>query len=71
MHVLSPISASQPGDPTKGLGIPRKSGLEGQRKVIIGLPEDWGKQGLQFWRAQTKFHMHQDPEERNRVPTGP
>ena len=20
--------------------------------MIIGLPQDWGKQGLQFWRAQ-------------------
>ena len=36
--------ASQPGDPTKGLGIPRESGLEGQGDLIIGLLQDWGKQ---------------------------
>ena len=34
-------------NPTKGLGIPGKSGLEGQRDLITGLPEDWGKQRLQ------------------------
>ena len=32
------------GGPTKGLRIPRKSGLEGQRDLIIGFPQDWGKQ---------------------------
>ena len=46
--------ASQPGDPTKGLGIPRESGLEGQRDLIIELPQDWGKQRLQSWRASCR-----------------
>ena len=35
---------SQPGDLTKGLGIPRESGLEGQRNLIMGFPQDWEKQ---------------------------
>ena len=46
---------SQPGDPAKGLGIPRESGLDSQQYLLIGLPEDWGKQRLKSWRAQTKF----------------
>ena len=36
--------ASQLGDPTEGLGIPRESELEGQWDLIIRLPQDWGKQ---------------------------
>jgi len=55
---------------TKGLGIPRESGLENQCDFIIGLPEDWGKQRLQSWRAQTKFFTDQDPEKRSSNPTG-
>ena len=51
-----------------GLGIPRESGLEGQWDLMIGLPEDRGKQRLQSWRAQTKFCLHQDPEERSSDP---
>ena len=27
-----------------GLGIPRELELEGQCDLVIGLPEDWGKQ---------------------------
>ena len=65
----TPHQASQPGDLTKGLGIPRESGLEGQQDLITGLPEDWGKQILQSWRAQTKSYAHQDPEERSSDPT--
>ena len=40
----TPCQFSQPEDPTKGLGIPRESGLEGQWDLIRGLPEYWGKQ---------------------------
>ena len=47
--------ASQPGDLTKGLGIPRESDLEGQQDLIIGLPQGWEKQRFYCWRAQTKF----------------
>ena len=36
----TPHQASQPGDPTKGLGISRESGLEGQQDLITGLPKD-------------------------------
>ena len=62
--------ASQPGGLTKEQEIPRESDLEGQWNLIIGLPQDWGKQRLQSWKAQTKSCMHQDPEERSRDPTG-
>ena len=62
--------AFQPGDLTKGLGIPREFGLEGQQDLIIGIPEDWGKHKLQSWGAQTKFSIHQDPGERSSDPTG-
>ena len=61
----TPHQASQPGDPTKGLGIPRKSDLEGQWDLITRLPQDWGKQRLQSWRTQTKFYAYQDIEERS------
>ena len=62
--------ASQPGDATKGLEIPKVSDLASQWYLIIGLPEDWGKQILQCWRTQTKFCLHQDPMERSSDPTG-
>ena len=65
----TPRQASQPDDLTKGLGIPRQSSPEGQQDLIIGLPEDWRKERLQSWRAQTKFCMHQDPEEKSSDPT--
>ena len=65
----TPWQASKPGDPTKGLRISRESGLEGWQDLITGFPKYWGKQRLQAWRAQTKFCMHQDPEERSGNPT--
>ena len=64
----TPHQASQPGDLTKGLGIPRESDLEDQWDLIVGLPEDWGKQRLQSWGAQIKFCMHQDPQKRSSDP---
>ena len=57
MKVLKTTSGFPAWDLTKGLGIPRES--EGQRGLIIGLPQDWGKQRLQSWRAQTKSCTHQ------------
>ena len=45
--------------------MPRESDLEDQWELITGLPEDWGKQGLQSWRAQTQYSRHQDPGEGN------
>ena len=36
--------ASQPGDLTTGLGIPRESDLAAQWDLIIGLSQDWRKQ---------------------------
>ena len=44
MKFLNPMSSFQPGDPTKGLGIPRESDPEGQWDFIIGLPQDFRKQ---------------------------
>ena len=58
--------ASQPGDLTNGLGIPRESDLEGQRDLITKLPQDWGKQRL--LEVTTKC-AHQDPGERTSDPT--
>ena len=37
---------SQPGNPAKGLGIPKESDFEGQQDLITGLPQDWVKQRL-------------------------
>ena len=47
-----------------------ESGFEGQRDLIIGLPQDWGKQRLQSWSTPTRSSAHQDPEERSSDPTG-
>jgi len=57
--------ASQPEDPAKGLGIPREYGFEGQQDLITGLPQDWGRQRLHFWSAQTKSCTNQDPGEKS------
>ena len=43
----TPRQASQPGDLTKELGIPRESHLEGHRDLIIRFPQDWGARGKQ------------------------
>ena len=50
--------ATQPGDPAQGLGIPRDSDFEGQHDLITGLPQDWDKQKLHSWRAQTKSCLY-------------
>ena len=55
---------------TKGLGIPRESGLEGQQGFDYRSSRGLGNQRLQSWRAQTKLCMHQDPEERSSDPKG-
>ena len=46
MKVLNPTSGFPAWGSDKGLGIARESGLEGQRDLIVDLPEDWGKQIL-------------------------
>ena len=51
----TPHQASQPGDPTKGLGVPRESGLEGQWDLIIGLPEDWGNRNTSLGGHKQNF----------------
>ena len=70
VKVLSPRQASQPGDLTKELGMPREPDLEDHQDLITGLTQDWGKDRLQSWRAQTKPRVHQDPEERRSDPIG-
>ena len=59
MKALNPMS----GDLKKGLGIPREPAPEGHQDLIAGLPQDWGKQGLQPRRAQSNSCTYQDPEE--------
>ena len=55
MKVLNPTSGFPAWGSDKGLRIHRESAREGQWSLVLGLPEDWGKQRLQSWRAQTKF----------------
>ena len=38
-----------------GLGIPRESDFEAQWDLITGFPQDWLKQRLHSWRAQTNL----------------
>ena len=61
---LVPHQASQPGDPTKRLGIPKESDFEGQWDLITGLPHAWGKQ------TPLLEHTNQDPGERSSDLTG-
>ena len=44
--------APQPGDLTKGLGIPRESSPKGKQNSITGLPQVWGKQSVQSWKER-------------------
>ena len=63
----APCEAPLPGCLATGGGGPRKSGFEGQWSLIIGIPQDWGKQKLHSWRAHKRSCMHQDP--RNKAGT--
>ena len=38
--------------------------------IWLALAEDWGKQTLQSWTAETKFCRHQEPEKRISDPIG-
>jgi len=58
-----------PRDSIKGLGILRESDTEGQQNLIMGLPQDWGKQRFHSWKTQTKSCVHQDPGERSSYTT--
>ena len=69
-RLWAPHLASQTWDPAKGMRMPRKSDFEGQGDFIIGLPQNWGKQRFQSWRAQTKSFMYQDPGGKSSDPTG-
>ena len=64
--------AFQPGDSTKGLGIPRESGLKSQWDLIIGLPEDKGNRDcslgghkLNFACTKTESRGAETPQELN------
>ena len=58
---------SQPGDPAKGLEIPRESDFGGQRALITELPQDLGNQRL--LEGTNKPCAHQDAGERSTDPT--
>ena len=64
------MSGFPPWGPNNGLGIPRESEFKGQRDLITRLLQDWGKENLQSWQAQTKPCTHQDSEERSSDLTG-
>ena len=70
MKILNPISGFPAGNLTKGVGIPRESDLEGKWDLILDFPQDWGKQRLQSWRAQTISCAHKVLDERSRDPRG-
>ena len=53
----------QPGDPEKGLSIPRESDFEGQQDLIIELLQGLGNKDS--WKAQSKPCVQQNPGERN------
>ena len=42
-------------------GTPRESDFEDKQSLIAGIPQDWGKQKLHFWREHTRCSAHQDP----------
>ena len=65
----TPCQASQPGDLTKGLGIPRESDLEASRilfKTSMGL----GEAETAVLESTNKTCAHQDSEERSSDSTG-
>ena len=54
------------GSPAWGSGNGRRkrtrgSAFEGQRDLITGIPQDWGKQKLHSWRVHIRSCAHQDP----------
>jgi len=70
VKVWNPTSGFIVWDLTKAVGIPTGSDLEGQKDLIIRLPQGWGKQRLQAERAPKKPCTHQDSEERGSDYTG-
>ena len=68
MNILNPTSGFPAWGSNKGTENPQGIWPWGWVGFDDGLPEDWGKQRLWSWRAQTKFCAHQ--EERSRDPTG-
>ena len=57
----TPYQASQPGGLTKRLGIPRESDLEGQKDLIKGIPQAWGKHRLPVLEDRNKILCAQRP----------
>ena len=67
-----PQQIPQPGDPAKGLRIPREFDFEGQWDLITEVPQDWGnrllgghKQSLVLTRTQEKGAVA--PQETDRL----
>ena len=68
VKVLSPTSGFPNWGSAMGGGIPKETDFEGQRDLIAGLRQDWGKQRLHSWRAHTKQCAHWDPGEKAATP---
>ena len=64
LKVLGPTPGFPAWGSGKGTMITRKSNYAGQWDLIAET-QNWGKQKLQCWRAQTKPCVHQDSGERN------
>ena len=57
LRFLATCQDSQPGGLVMELGIPKESDFESQQDLTAGLPQNWGKQRLLAWRAQTKSYQ--------------
>ena len=66
----TPRQGSQPGDLTKGLGIPRESDLEGQWDLITGLSQDWGETETPVLEGTNKIVHTPRPRGEEQWPTG-
>ena len=63
MKVLSSMTGFQTWESKNGKRNSQRTDFEGQRDLIAGLRQDWGKQTLHTWSAHTKQYVNQDPGE--------
>ena len=61
----APHQAPQPGGLAMGGGVPKESSFESQQGLTTKIPQDWGIQKLDSWRAYTGSCMHLDPGEKS------
>ena len=57
----APHQDPQSGGLASGGGAPKAFGFEGQQVLIVGAPQEWGKQRLHSGRMHTSSHVPQDP----------